>query len=105
MAFDDPAAIGTIGSELRHIHRGAIDERPMVGDANDATPRPLADERTQSRLAEPVRKDVAVGSRVLVENAGHMAVKHRRRVRIGIVIGAREPRAEQPPTQPFDHHL
>src|ERR1019366_8849003 len=46
--LDDPLAFQVGESELRNVHRPAVDQLAVVRDADHASPRPLPDQRPQS---------------------------------------------------------
>ena len=69
-----------------HDDHAAVDQRAAAGDADDAAPGALADQRAEPGLAEHVREDVAVRGGGLVHQRDHRPVEDRLRV------GARERR-------------
>jgi hypothetical protein len=56
-------------AELGDVHGAAVDERTAVGDADDAAPTALANERAETGFTEHGREDVAVRGGGFVQQA------------------------------------
>ena len=67
MAFHGPFALGIGVREFGHVHVSPVHQRAMIGNADHAAPRALANQHAQLRGAEHPRENVPVGSRVAVE--------------------------------------
>ncbi|HEY4970772.1 MAG TPA: hypothetical protein VII35_12770 [Steroidobacteraceae bacterium] len=63
MSLDDPTAVFIRRAELWHKYGAAVEQRPMVGDADRTAPGALADQQTDFPLPKCVREDFAVGGR------------------------------------------
>ena len=71
VVLDSPAYVVEPERKLGLRSLGSVDERVPRPDADDAAPGPCADEPADSHQLEPVREDVAVGTRVLVGERDH----------------------------------
>jgi hypothetical protein len=60
VSLDYPTAVFIRSAELWHKYDAAVEQRPMVGDADCTAPGALADQRPDFPLPERVREDVAV---------------------------------------------
>src|SRR5262249_37446976 len=68
--LDLPLALEAVERDARCRHAAAVDERRVAEDPDQPAPRPLADERPESRLAEVPRHRVATRARHLVDDHG-----------------------------------
>src|SRR6185503_3075997 len=72
--------------------------------AYNAAPRSFTDQWSESGLAKHVRKDVAVGGRVLIEQRHHRTDEYRIRIGVGFVVCARVVEAQHFSSQSLDQH-
>ena len=86
VVLDDPITLHIVARKEGHTQVLSVDEWQRAADAYDATPRTRTDQLAQLQGAEAPREEVAVGSRILVDEAhlrahlhgvGHGAVEGR----------------------------
>jgi hypothetical protein len=73
VALDHPLPLDVGEPGLGDEDVAAVEERAAPRDADDAAPRPAADERPGAGFSKHVGEDVAVARRSLVEDRGHGA--------------------------------
>jgi hypothetical protein len=105
MAFNHPQASGASGGKFRHENLTTVEQRAVSGDADNAAPGALADQRAKAGLLEHVRKDVAVGSGGFIDQAYLGPVENGARVSVGELIVSSKSGAEQIAAQAFNQHL
>ena len=105
MTFNDPLTFGACESRLRHENRAAVDQRAAIADADHAAPRALADQRSQPRFAKHRRENIAVRSRVLVQERRHRSDESPSRICGRLIEGPRIVEREHLSAQPLDQHL
>src|SRR6476646_9568337 len=76
VAFDHPLALAVRQCRTGNEDGAAVDKWPATADAHDTAPRTLADQWPKSSLAKHVRENVAVRSRILIEQRDHRSQEY-----------------------------
>src|ERR1700730_7358411 len=89
MSLDDPTAVLIRRAELWHKYGAAVEQRPMVGDADRTPPGALADQQSDFPLPECVRENIAVGGGIFVDQGHFRSRLHDPRVSVrgGVIAG------------------
>src|SRR5437764_11316838 len=87
-----------------HEYLSTVDYSSADCDTNYAAPPAHADQCTEHGFAKHPRKNVAVGSRVTIEQRHHRTDKDAIRISVADTVRARIIYAEQLAPQPFDQH-
>src|SRR5258707_3566322 len=104
MAFDDVFPVGRGAGEFGHENGAAIQERAAASDADHSSPSALADQWTETSLAEHVRKDITIGCGRFVDEADFGSVKHSEGISARVVRDPIEIGAEQLAAKALNQH-
>src|SRR4029077_5639296 len=102
--FYHPLAVQVIAGRLWTGDKASVNERDIAANAANTTPGSFSDERAKFVVLEVVAEQVAVGSGVVIGNAGHSAVEDDRWNRPALPVAIRSHPSQHSP-QPFEDQL